>query len=96
MWFDMVAMPADAPDEAAGYAFLNYLLRPDVMAGISNSVHYANGNAGADPLVDAAIKADPAIYPPADVMKSLFALESMPPKIDRIRTRVWSAVKTGR
>ncbi|QEY64107.1 extracellular solute-binding protein [Metapseudomonas lalkuanensis] len=96
MWFDMVAMPADAPDEAAGYAFLDYLLRPEVMAGISNSVRYANGNAAADPLVDAGIKADPAIYPPADVMKNLFALESMPPKIDRVRTRVWSAIKTGR
>ncbi|BAU75379.1 polyamine ABC transporter substrate-binding protein [Metapseudomonas furukawaii] len=96
MWFDMVAMPADAPDEAAGYAFLDYLLRPEVMAGISNSVHYANGNAAADPLVEPAIKADAAIYPPADVMKSLFALESMPPKIDRVRTRTWSAIKTGR
>ncbi|MDH4562504.1 polyamine ABC transporter substrate-binding protein [Pseudomonas sp. BN411] len=96
MWFDMVAMPADAPDEAAGYAFLNYLLRPEVMAGISNSVRYANGNSAADSLVEAGIKADPAIYPPADVMKNLFALESMPPKIDRVRTRVWSAIKTGR
>lgn len=96
LWFDMVAMPADAPDEAAGYAFLNYLLRPEVMADISNSVHYANGNAAADSLVNADIKADPTIYPPADVMKSLFALESMPQKIDRVRTRVWNSVKTGR
>ncbi|MNJ74241.1 Putrescine-binding periplasmic protein precursor [compost metagenome] len=92
----MIAMPADAPDEAAGYAFMNYLLRPEVMAGVSNFVHYANGNVAADPLVEAGIKADPAIYPPADVMKSLFALESMPQKIDRVRTRVWNAVKTGR
>ena len=83
-------------ERAAGYAFLNYLLRPEVMAGISNSVHYANGNTAADPLVNATIKADPAIYPPAEVMKNLFALESMPQKIDRVRTRVWSAVKTGR
>ncbi|BAN47597.1 putative polyamine ABC transporter substrate-binding protein [Metapseudomonas resinovorans NBRC 106553] len=96
MWFDMVAMPADAPDEAAGYAFLNYLLKPEVMAGISNSVHYANANLAADPLVEAEIKADPTIYPPAEVMTNLFALESMPPKIDRVRTRVWSAIKTGR
>jgi putrescine transport system substrate-binding protein len=96
LWFDMIAMPADAPDEAAGYAFMNYLLRPEVMASVSNFVHYANGNVVADPLVEAGIKADPAIYPPAEVMKSLFALESMPQKIDRVRTRVWNAVKTGR
>ncbi|SDO03539.1 polyamine ABC transporter substrate-binding protein [Pseudomonas jinjuensis] len=96
LWFDMVAMPADAPDEKAGYAFMNYLLRPDVMAGISNSVHYANGNLAADPLVDAAIKADPAIYPPEDKMARLFALEAMPLKIDRVRTRTWNTIKTGK
>ncbi|MBB1609151.1 MULTISPECIES: polyamine ABC transporter substrate-binding protein [unclassified Pseudomonas] len=96
LWFDMVAMPADAPDEKAAYAFMNYLLRPDVMAGISNYVHYANGNLAAEPLVDAAIKADPAIYPPQDKMAKLFALQSMPMKIDRLRTRIWTNVKTGK
>ncbi|MNE86555.1 Putrescine-binding periplasmic protein precursor [compost metagenome] len=75
---------------------MNYLLRPDVMAGISNSVHYANGNLAADPLVDAAIKADPAIYPPEDKMARLFALEAMPLKIDRVRTRTWNTIKTGK
>lgn len=45
IWFDMVAMPADAPDEKAGYAFMNYPPRPDVMADITNFVHYANATA---------------------------------------------------
>src|SRR5690606_13832950 len=58
IWFDMVAMPVDAPDEKAGYAFMNYLLRPDVMASISNHVRYANGNQQADSLIDPAIKND--------------------------------------
>ena len=85
-----------APDEKAAYAFMNYLLRPEVMAGISNYVHYANGNLASEPLVDAAIKADPAIYPPQDKMAKLFALQSMPMKIDRLRTRIWTNVKTGK
>ena len=96
LWFDMVSMPVDAPDEKAGYAFMNYLLRPEVMAAISNHVHYANGNLAANPLVDAEIKADPAIYPPQEKMAKLFALESMPQKIDRVRTRTWNTVKTGK
>lgn len=96
LWFDMVSMPVDAPDEKAGYAFMNYLLRPEVMAAISNHAHYANGNLAADPLVDAEIKADPAIYPPQEKMAKLFALESMPQKIDRVRTRTWNTVKTGK
>lgn len=95
MYFDMVAMPADAPDEAAGYEFLNYLLRPEVMAEISNSLNYANGNIAADSLVNPEIKGNTAIYPTPDVMKGLYALESMPAKIDRIRTRVWSSIKNG-
>ena len=95
MWFDMVTMPADAPNEAAGYAFMNYLLQPEVMAAISNHVHYANGNAKADGLVDPALKADNKVYPPQEVMSKLYALEAMPLKIDRVRTRIWSKVKSG-
>ncbi|OYT83124.1 polyamine ABC transporter substrate-binding protein [Pseudomonas sp. PGPPP2] len=96
IWFDMVAMPADAPDEKAGYAFMNYLLEPQVMADITNSVHYANGNSAADNLVDPEIKADTKIYPSEAMMGKLFALESMPLNIDRIRTRVWNTIRMGR
>lgn len=95
LWFDMVAMPANAPHEAAGYAFMNYLLEPRVMAGISDAVRYANGNTQADALVEASLKADPTVYPPEAVMDKLFALEAMPPKIDRLRTRIWSRIKSG-
>jgi putrescine transport system substrate-binding protein len=96
IWFDMVAMPADAPDEKAGYAFMNYLLEPKVMADITNSVHYANGNSAADGLVAPEIKADTKIYPSEEMMGKLFALEAMPLNIDRIRTRVWNTIRTGR
>jgi len=96
IWFDMVAMPADAPDEKAGYAFMNYLLEPQMMADITNSVHYANGNRAADSLVDPEIKADTKIYPSDEMMGKLFALEAMPLNIDRIRTRVWNTIRMGR
>ncbi|MBY8944643.1 polyamine ABC transporter substrate-binding protein [Pseudomonas sp. SH10-3B] len=96
IWFDMVAMPADAPDEKAGYAFMNYLLEPQVMADITNAVHYANGNSAADSLVDPEIKADTKIYPSDEMMGKLFALEAMPLNIDRIRTRVWNTIRMGR
>jgi len=95
MWFDMVAMPADAPDEKAGYAYMNYLLQPEVMANISNHVQYANGNLKADTLVDPAMKGNSMIYPSEEVMGKLYALEAMPAKIDRIRTRIWTSIKAG-
>ncbi len=95
MWFDMVSMPADAPDEKAAYAFMNYLLEPKVMAQISDYVRYANGNEKADGLVGADLKSDTKVYPSADTMKTLFALEAMPLATDRIRTRLWNKVKSG-
>lgn len=95
MWFDMVAMPVDAPDEKAGYAYMNYLLQPEVMANISNHVQYANGNLKADGLVDPAMKGNTMIYPSDEVMGKLYALEAMPAKIDRIRTRIWTSIKAG-
>ena len=95
LWFDMVAMPADAPDEKAGYAYMNYLMQPEVMANISNHVQYANGNLKADGLVDPALKDNAMIYPSEAVMGKLYALEAMPAKIDRIRTRIWTSIKAG-
>ena len=95
IWFDMVAMPADAPDEKAAYRFMNYLLQPDVMAGISNYVHYANGNLQADALVNPEIKADTTVYPTPQMLQTLFALEAMPLNIDRVRTRLWTRIKAG-
>ncbi|PTQ69072.1 polyamine ABC transporter substrate-binding protein [Pseudomonas sp. GV071] len=95
MWFDMVSMPVDAPDEKAAYAFMNYLLDPNVMAQISDYVRYANGNEKADGLVSADLKADTKVYPSAETMKTMFALEAMPLATDRIRTRLWNKVKSG-
>ncbi|MDQ0121884.1 spermidine/putrescine-binding protein [Pseudomonas lini] len=88
-------MPVDAPDEKAGYAFMNYLLRPDVMAGISNHVRYANGNRQADSLIDPVIKNDTKVYPSPEMMGKLFALEAMPLNVDRVRTRVWNKIRSG-
>jgi putrescine transport system substrate-binding protein len=65
------------------------------MAGISNYVHYANGNEQADSLIDPAIKSDTKVYPSPAMMGKLFALEAMPLNIDRVRTRVWNKIRTG-
>ena len=95
LWFDMVAMPADAPDPKAAYAFMNYLLEPKVIAGISNYVHYANGNEKADALIDPALRGDNKVYPDEDIMSKLFPLEAMPADIDAIRTKVMTKVIAG-
>ena len=95
MWFDMLAIPKDARNVDAAYAFLDYLLRPEVMAGIQNYVAYASANSAALPMVDEAVLTDPGIYPSEEVQAKLFTLAVLPPEVDRLFTRHWTTLKTG-
>ncbi|WP_341707779.1 extracellular solute-binding protein [Halopseudomonas sp.] len=95
MWFDMMAIPKDAKNVDNAYAFMDYILRPDVIAGISNYVAYANGNAASKPMVDESVLTDPGVYPSDETLAKLFTLAELPANIERTRTRVWTRVKSG-
>ena len=95
-FFDMVAIPKDAENVDAAYTFLNYLLKPEVMASITNSVHFPNGNEKATALVDKDISSDPGIYPPADVQAKLYAIADLPAATQREMTRSWTKIKSGK
>jgi putrescine transport system substrate-binding protein len=95
-FFDMVAIPKDAENVDAAYAFMNYLLKPEVMASITNSVRFPNGNAKATALVDKDITSDPGIYPPADVQAKLYAIADLPAATQREMTRSWTKIKSGK
>src|ERR1700677_4442033 len=71
LWFDMLAIPKDAPDPDSAYAFMNYIMTPQVIADISNFKRYANGNAASQSLVSASVKDDPGIYPPVEQRQKL-------------------------
>ncbi|WP_435605541.1 extracellular solute-binding protein [Pseudomonas knackmussii] len=94
-WFDVLAIPKDAQNVEQAHAYLNYLLRPEVVAPISDYVSYANPNQAADKLISADLRNNPNVYPPAEVQAKLYSVEMLPPKLERIRTRTWSKVKTG-
>lgn len=95
LWFDMLAMPADAQNVNNAYEFLNYLLRPDVIAKISNYTSYANPNVPAQALIYANIRNNTAIYPPKSVMNKMFLNQVRPLKAQRDMTRVWTKVISG-
>jgi putrescine transport system substrate-binding protein len=95
MWFDMMAMPADAPHKDAAYAFLNYMMKPEVIAKASNFVFYANGNKASQQFVDKAILEDTSIYPDEELLKKLFTVTPLDPKTQRVETRLWTKVVTG-
>lgn len=95
MWFDMLAIPADAPHPNNAHAFLNFIMDPAVAAGISNYVSYANGNAASLPLVNDEIKNDPSVYPTAEVKKKLHPHLAESQEFSRDLNRAWTRVRTG-
>jgi len=96
VWFDMMAMPKDAPHPDEGYAFINFILDPQVMAGIDNAVGYANAVKGARELMNPDIANDPRVFPSEDVMKRLFAAKEASSSYERLRTRTWTRIRTGK
>ena len=95
MWFDQMAIPADAPHKEEAYEFINYMMRPEVIAKSSNYVFYANGNKASQEFLDKAVLDDPAVYPDQATMDKLFVNTSLDPKTQRIFTRTWTKIVTG-
>jgi putrescine transport system substrate-binding protein len=95
LWFDMLAVPKDAPDPESAYAFLNYMMIPHVAADVSDFRRYATANAAAQPLVQPAVRDDPGIYPPMELRQKLAVQLADSPDQTRAITRVWQKFKTG-
>ena len=95
MWFDMMAIPKDAKHPNNAHAFINFILRPEIAAEISNYVAYASANKAALASIDAELKANPGVYPTEEAKKGLFSLAVLPPEVDRLFNRIWTGLKTG-
>ncbi|MEM9223675.1 MAG: polyamine ABC transporter substrate-binding protein [Pseudomonadota bacterium] len=95
MWFDMMAIPTDAPNKENAHVFLDYILRPEVIAKATNYVNYANGNKPSQTLIDEGVLTDPAVYPSDEVMGRLYTTVLWPPRVQRVATREWTRAKTG-
>jgi putrescine transport system substrate-binding protein len=93
--FDMLAIPADAPHPDEAHAWINFIMKPEVTADITNFVYYANANVPAMEFVNPEIADDPAIFPPPEVKEKLFPSVTYEPRTDRTITRLWTTLKTG-
>jgi putrescine transport system substrate-binding protein len=94
-WFDLFAIPADAPHPENAHKFIDFMLRPDIAAANTNYVFYASGNKAALEFIDPAVKDDPAIYPTAEVSAKLFNLKAHTPDYDEVLTETWQRIKAG-
>ena len=94
MWFDTMAIPKDAPHAENALKFIDYIMRPEVVAAITNYVNYPNGNAAATQYVNEDIRNDTAVYPDPETMNKLFPNVVNTPDYDRLVTRTWTRIKT--
>ena len=96
MSLDSLAIPKDAPHPAEAYRFIDFLLRPENAARNTQITNFANPIPAAKPMVDAEISGNPAIYPDAATMKTLFTVSPYDQTVQKFVTREWTRVKTGR
>jgi putrescine transport system substrate-binding protein len=95
MWFDNLAIPADASHVEEAHAFINYLMRPEVIAKATNYVQTANGNLESQKFVDEAVRKNPSVYPKEETVRRLFTISSFAPKEQRLLNRLWTQIKSG-
>jgi putrescine transport system substrate-binding protein len=96
MWFDSFAIPKDAERVAEAHAFIDFMMRPEIAARNTNFVSYASGNLEAQKFIEKEILENPSIYPDAATMKLLYTTTPYPQDVQRLVTRVWTRVKSGR
>jgi len=96
IWFDSYLIPKDAPHPKNAHAFINYMLKPEVIAAVTNTVNYANGNAQALQFVDEKVRNDAGVYPPPEVRASLAPDLTDSEETTRLMTRMWTRFMTGK
>ena len=96
MSMDTLAILKDAPHVAEAHEFIDYLMRPEVAARNTNVTNYANSVPASRPFIDKAVLDNKAIYPTDEVMKRLFTVSSNDLVVQKIITREWTRVKTGK
>ena len=95
LFFDTMAIPADAEHVENAYKWINFIYRPDVQAGIVNKVFYDNTVRAADKFINPDIRANKAVFLEGEVLGRMVPPDSVGTDIRRLRTRLYTTFKTG-
>jgi putrescine transport system substrate-binding protein len=96
LWVDGMVLTKDARNVEEAHLFLDFLLRPEIVAETTNRLGYANANKASERYLDEAIRRDPAVYPPPELRERFYTISVPTREFDRQRTRAWTRIKTGR
>jgi putrescine transport system substrate-binding protein len=94
--FSSLLIPEGAPHPEAAYQFINFILRPDIIAEITNTIYYGNDNIASRPLIDPRILANVTLYPTPEIEARLYKSAEVNAATERIRTRTWTRIKTAK
>jgi putrescine transport system substrate-binding protein len=95
LFFDSMAIPADAPHPQNALLFINYILRPEVHASLTNKVFYANPNKASLKFVDKDVAANPSVFLKPEDLAKMTVPDALPQDIKRVQTRTFTSFKTG-
>jgi putrescine transport system substrate-binding protein len=93
LFFDSMAIPVDAPHPRNAHLFINYIMRPEVHAALTNKVFYANPNAASQKFVVKNVAENKTVFLSADDMKNMTAPDAVPQDIRRVQTRLFTSFK---
>ncbi|MBL0719937.1 polyamine ABC transporter substrate-binding protein [Piscinibacter sp. Jin2] len=95
LFFDVMVIPADAPHPENAHKFIDYIMRPEVHASLTNKVFYANPNKASKAFVKPDVVNNPAVFPSEADMKKMIAPDALTNDIRRTMTRLYTSFKTG-
>ena len=95
LFFDMMAIPVDAPHAKNAHMFINYIMRPEVHASLTNKVFYANPNKESRKLIKPEVAQNPSVFPSTPEMATMVPPKALTNDLRRLITRVYTSFKTG-
>ena len=95
LFFDMMAIPADAAHPKNAHAFINYIMRAEVHAGLTNKVNYANPNKESRKFINPEVSKNPSVFPSSAEMAVMVAPKALTNDVRRLATRTYTGFKTG-
>ena len=95
MFFDTMVIPVDAPHSANAHKFINYILRPEVHANLTNSLNFGSPNMAAHKFIKTEILNDTMIFPSDPDIGRIDIQGGLKSDVRRMMTRVYTKFKTG-
>ena len=95
LFFDTMVIPVDAPHPGNAHKFINYIMRPEVHASLTNKVFYANPNKESKKFVKPEVAANPTVFLPEADLKKMSEPQALNNDTRRTMTRLYTSFKTG-